>query len=71
MSKITTVVCDRCGREIGIGVVSTDPLDPNLTISATFYGSHICIPKTIDLDLCDSCREELKTFLGWPLKLDI
>lgn len=72
MAKITKVVCDRCGREKNCRVISTDPVDPELTITATIYSlTHLCVPKVITLDLCDSCNEELKTFLGWPLKLDI
>lgn len=71
MAKITVVKCDRCGRDIDCTVLSTDPTDPNLSVSATVYYNDLCPPKVITFDLCGSCKEELKTFLGWPLKLDI
>lgn len=71
MAKITITKCDRCGKEINNTDITFDDLDRTQVAITVRTFTRLSLPVDVNLDLCDNCVKELKTFLGWPLKIDI
>ena len=64
MSKVSTYVCDVCGKEINRRILYS-----NVTLSATTYNNRIC--KWFGGDLCADCTKKLKRLLyGKEMKDD-